>query len=223
MGATCSTKSSAYHEVSNKRNSNNPTNTEEKDLDIDVDLEQMPTYKLGTGADVFFHQFFENSVKDPRYMEIIAKYDIQLYFLSTLTYVCRGDGVLGEPEKEYIIGNAKAWQTPKHLYDEFLKGKDYSTELSDAALKLFKDLKPNASDKELKNNVKQFERALLCLSIMAATQDGLVKSEYENAQKLAKKLNLDQSYVDQCVDIIKTEILLQSKVERYLSGKFNKI
>ena len=33
MGATCSTKSSAYDEVSNKRNSSNPINTEDKDLD----------------------------------------------------------------------------------------------------------------------------------------------------------------------------------------------
>ena len=220
MGATCSTKAAIQHDrqMPNKRRDSRRIIIDTEEKDFDSDLEALPTYKLGAGIDVFVHQFFENTVNDAKYMELYVKYEVSFYFTSTLTHICRGDGILGQAEKDFIIAHAQAWKIPENRYDEILKGKDYSKEFIDASLKFFKDLKPNATDDELKNEMKKHKLALLLQSVIAATQDGLVKSEYENAKKMAKKWDIDESYLDQCIDIIKTEKRLQAQVTRYLSG-----
>ena len=60
-------------------------------------------------------------------------------------------------------------------------------------------------------------------SIIAASQDGLVKAEYQSAKKMARKWNIDQAYVDQCVDVVRMERLFQTTVTKYLNGTSNKI
>ena len=49
-------------------------------------------------------------------------------------------------------------------------------------------------------------------STIAASQDGLVKSEFNAIKKLCKQMNIDESFAQQCVDLIKEEQKFRDKV-----------
>ena len=134
-----------------------------------------------------------------------TKHKVFFYFTSTLAYVCRGDDILGEKEKEWIIKSAQAWRVPENEILEALKGKDYSREMVKAATVATKEMIPNASDKDIIERVKPLSYALLMQAIISATQDGFVKQEYVVAKKLAKELGIDNSTVDKMITVVKLE------------------
>ena len=148
------------------------------------------------------------------------KHKVFFYFASTLAYVSRGDGILGEKEKAWIVKLSKAWFVPEDEIEEALKGKDYAIEMVNAAKIATKQMKPNATDEEISARVEPLSYALLMHAIISATQDGFVKQEYEVAKQLANKLGFDDLTVKRMIHVIKLEKQLFNELSSVM--KFTK-
>lgn len=172
------------------------------------------SYDIGSLVDVLSHKFYsqllEKQTKDEkidpkRYVEIMNKHNVILYYFQLIVYVCKGENKLGSKEEEYVRRYSKAWGLPDDKIDDVLKGEDCSVQYQTAVAKYWKEAMPNATNDDLIVLVNAFKNDVVLYSMLAASQDGLVLSEYSAALKLAAKLGLGKDVVKENVNIIKAE------------------
>ena len=143
----------------------------------------------------------------------MVKHNLSLHFLSTMVFVCKGDGILGKKEEEYVLSLCEKWHiTNENVINEALKGKNCAKQLSKAVNDWFKELSPDADDETVDIMIDNCLRCMVMQCVIAATQDGLVKQEYHRIKLFCKELGFDESLAQQCVDIIRQEKLLYSKM-----------
>ena len=182
---------------------------------------EVASYTVGTAINSLILDYSARVTADDAsdYFSTCIKHKVYFYFISTLAYVCRGDDILGEKEKEWIIKSAQAWRVPENEILEALKGKDYSREMVKAATVATKEMIPNASDKDIIERVEPLSYALLMQAIISATQDGIVKQEYMVAKKVGRELGFDNSTVNKMINAVKLEKQLYDQLSEAMKFK----
>ena len=171
-------------------------------------------YSVGCAIDALIHDNMSRNTQldHDKFNQICAKHKVFYYALETHAWVSRGDGVLGKKEEEFLIKTGKSWGLSDNEINEALKGNDSSKELMQSGMKAAKEMVPNGNDAMAQKIAGKLRPGLLLYAVLAATQDGLVKDEYEEAKKLAKNLGFPKGTVKQMINVIKLEKQLQQEL-----------
>ena len=144
--------------------------------------------------------------KIPDYLDVFHKHKVVFYFLSTIANVCRGDSDLSKEERDFMVEICKQWGvTDQEQVKLILEGINYYKEFVYSATTAIKEAIPDASDEDIEIKVERLKYNILMYSLIAATQDGLVRHEYNQCKKLAIRLGLTEDVVTNCVEVIKLE------------------
>ena len=168
-------------------------------------------YTVGTAIESLTHDY-ASRIAVPEYMEILSKHKVNIYYSSTLAYICATDGILGEKERNYCLKNGESWGLTNEDMKETLKGKDCSKQLVEACDNAAKEWLPQGTPEQQKGITNSIKLTLLMDSVIAAAQDGLADKEYDATKKMAKQLGIDPQKVTQCVMAIKIEKQLYNTV-----------
>lgn len=169
-------------------------------------------YEIGVGIDVMIQQVC-SQIMNEDFLKVLVKHKSPFYFNCTVAHVARGDGILGEKEKKYLIRTSKQWGLSDDDIKEVLKGKNCTKEMLQVSEKALREVNPNDSDEQIAKKLNLFSYALLLQSIIAATQDGLVDKEYTAAKKLAVELGFDKSAAREAVKAVKAEIVFYNNIK----------
>ena len=229
MGAACSTKSSSYDEISNKQRNTDLAESKRDEfvgsetirgITLESDVSE---YRVGVAIDELLQEITSSDAKltnSRHFLNMFVKNKATFYFNATLAYVCRGDEMLGEKEKHFIIKTSEKWGLTKNEIIEVLQNdQDFSKEMINATKLTFKQCFPNKTDDEIDKLTLPYKYGLLLKSIICASQDGFVEQEYDQAKNLAKSLGID-NYKDVtklCVNCIKQEKILHDMLKKAMA------
>ena len=217
MGATCSTKETV---LSDERS--NMDRQRQTLIGIES-LEVFDFYDVGCGIRSIAHSVFsfrrdESAESKQHVMEVSNKHKNPFYTLSTVAHVCMADGILHDKEKAFIEQYAISRGVPENDIEELLKGKDYTQEMIDSRGAVYDENHGKSTDKKSKEKaVEGFKKYFILLSILAATQDGLVRDEYEQSVKIAQKIGLTRQDVKIMVELVRTEFAMAKQLKLYLN------
>ena len=177
-------------------------------------------YDVGFAVNAMHAQLMRK--ESPELMKKFVELKINIYFWSTVAWVCRGDGKLGEKEEKYIKERATLWKVSDDDLVNVLKGKDCTDLLLKAEATLFEQL--NGSDKHKQSSngdekEKDYENVAKCQLIMqslvASAQDGIARAEIDVAYKLAEKLDITKERVKQMIQVIRCEQTIANTMNQF--------
>lgn len=71
-------------------------------------------------------------------------------------------------------------------------------------------------DVEKERMVRGYKKYFILLALLAASQDGLVKDEYEQCTEIALDLGLEKQDVKDCIEIVRMELKMAGKLKKFL-------
>ena len=151
-----------------------------------------------------------------RFLEISNANRVNFHYTSCLVNACLADGVLGEKEEKYIYQLSHDWGLPDDDWKEALKGKDYTKELMEAWVKLYKEFKPSYTDKQREIITHGIKKHCILHCICACSQDGFVKEEYKQVQKLANSMDVTKEEVKELINIVRMERYIAKSIKDML-------
>ena len=158
---------------------------------------------------------------DPKAQEAVLKvgYEkkVPQYFVSSIAFVCRADGKLGDKEEAVLRMMGKDVLLTDDDMKECLKGKECYKEACDAHLTVLETFAPNMTDIQKAGALIGFKKEFILATLIACVQDGLVKEEYTQAKVMANKLGLKDEDVKECVGLLKMEIEMAKKLKSFLT------
>ena len=148
--------------------------------------------------------------------EINNNHKVNFYYNSCIVNACMADGVLDEKEEKYIYSIGKDWALSDDDWKEALKGKDYAKELSEAWPKVYKIFKPSYTDEQIKAITHGIKKHCILHCICACSQDGFVKEEYKQVQKLANSMDVTKEEVKELINIVRMERYIAKSIKDML-------
>ena len=149
-------------------------------------------------------------------IEFNKSHNVNFYYTSCLVNACMADGVLGEKEEKFIHTISNNWIMPDDDWKEVLKGKDYSKELTEAWIEVYKEFKPSYTDEKIKAITHGVKKHCILQSICACSQDGFVKEEYKQVQKLANSMGVTKEEVKELIHIVRMERYIAKSIKDML-------
>ena len=179
-------------------------------------------YHVGLAIKTLSMNLLENlKNSDPKAREQVIKLGIQKKvessLISSIAFVCRADGKLGEKEEAALRWMNKDFVLTEDELKECLKGKEAYKEACDAHLAALKIFAPNMTDIQEQAALIGFKKEFILATLVACAQDGLVKEEYTQAKIMANKLGLKDEDVKECVGLLKMEIEMAKKLKSFLT------
>eukprot|EP01084_Bolivina_argentea_P158225 275651_1 len=139
--------------------------------------------------------------------------DIAKRWYQSIAYVCRGDGILGVGEEEWIRSRCQRFEFDEKTMAQILSGAEIPLNLDNwVDEKGFTEL--HLKNTGVPRDINAQKHSLILLSLIASAQDGLPQSEVTAAYELAQKLGVSKSKVDELVGIMKAEQELFDKLRR---------
>ena len=178
-------------------------------------------YVVGSGIHSIFHNIMSRINEQSslaKLLTLIRKYNVNLYFFSTVAYVCKGDGVLSEEEQSCLTSFAirNDPDIEDSVIAEIKEGKDYTNECLEAYSKVYNEFLPNSTKEEKERYIHNIKQQLVLGSIITAAQDGLVPKEYDRVKEVAYKLGLTHDDIKEYIAIVKLEIELAKRLKKVL-------
>ena len=177
-------------------------------------------YDVGFAVNGMHAQLMRGESSD--LMKEFVELKINIYFWSTVAWVCRDDGKLGEKQEKYIKDRATLWKVSDDDLVNVLKGKDCTDLLLKAETTLFKQLNGNNKRNQSTNDdekEKDYENMAKCQLIMhslvASAQDGVARAEVDIAYKLGERLGITKERVQQIIQVIECEQIIANTMNQF--------